>query len=141
MIRLIDLSQPIDDHMPTYPGDPSIRLVKIKSFAYDGYTNFQLETGMHSGTHLDGPMHLTDRDKLISEFPLESFCGEGCILDVRGESVISMKDEYLYRIKKNCILLLYTGHDQKYGTNEYYHKQPEIHPELAEFLISQNQLI
>jgi kynurenine formamidase len=48
-----------------------------------------------------------------------------------------MKDEYLTRIKMNCIVLLYTGHDRKYGTNEYYYKQPEILPELAEFLISQ----
>lgn len=141
MIRLIDLSQPIDDHMPTYPGDPPTKLVKIKSFEDDGYTNFQLEAGMHSGTHLDGPMHLTDQNKLISEFPLESFCGEGCILDVRGESVISMKAEYLSRIKKNCILLLYSGHDQKYGTSEYYHQQPEVHPELAEFLISRKTKI
>lgn len=141
MSRLIDLSQPIDEHMPTYPGDPPTKLVKIKSVEDDEYTNFQLKTGMHSGTHLDGPMHLTGRNKLISEFPPESFYGEGCILDVRGESVISMKDEYLSRIKKNCILLLYTGHDQKYGTSEYYHKHPEVHPQLAEFIISQKTKI
>lgn len=137
MDRLIDLSHSIDDLMPYYPGDSPTQLVKTNTIEKDGFTNYQLTTGMHSGTHLDGPMHLTNRTKFISEFPLESFIGEGCLLDVRDEPVIGMKDEYRFKVKSNCIVLLYTGYDSKYGTTEYYEEQPVINSELAEYLISQ----
>lgn len=141
MSNLIDLSHVIDDQLPTYPGDSSIKLTKTKTFGIDGFTNYQLETGMHSGTHLDGPMHLTSQTKFISEIPLESFCGEGCLLDVRGEMEIRMKDEYRSKIKENSIVLFYTGHDQKYGSSEYFTPQPEIDLELAEFLIAKKTRI
>lgn len=136
MSNLIDLSHPIEDPMPTYPGDISTRLSNIKTFKKDGFTNYQLETGMHSGTHLDGPMHLTSQIKFISELPPESFYGEGYLIDARGEQVIKMKDNYRSKISDHSIVLFYTGYDQKYGTDEYYTGHPEIHPELADFLIA-----
>ena len=141
MFNLIDLSQPIVDQMPTYPGDISTRLLNIKTFKKDGFTNYQLETGMHSGTHLDGPMHLTGQTKFISEPPPESFYGDGYLIDVRGERVIGMKDDYRPKIDNRSIVLFYTGYDQKYGTDEYYTGHPEIHPELAEFLIAKQTKI
>lgn len=136
MSNLIDLSHPIEDPMPTYPGDLSTRLSNIKTFKKDGFTNYQLETGMHSGTHLDGPMHLTSQIKFISELPPESFYGEGYLIDARGEQVIKMKDNYRSKISDHSIVLFYTGYDQKYGTDEYYTGHPEIHLEFAEFLIA-----
>ncbi len=141
MIKLVDLSHPIDDQLPTYPGDSPVKLQKTKIFEEDGFTNYQLETGMHSGTHLDGPMHLTGQTKYISELPLESFLGKGCLLDVRGEMSIRMKDEYRSKIGDASIVLLYTDHDQKFGTSEYFTNQPEIHLELAEFLITRKTKI
>lgn len=141
MINLIDLSHLIDDQLPTYPGDSPIKLTKTKRFEIDGFTNYQLESGMHTGTHLDGPMHLTKQTKYISELPLQSFFGEGCLLDVRGEMEILMKDEYRSKIGEESIVLLYTGHDQKYGTSRYFTVQPEIHLELAKFLIAKKTKI
>jgi kynurenine formamidase len=141
MFKLIDLSHPIDAQTPTYPGDAPVQLYKTKRLEKDGFTNYQLEIGMHSGTHLDGPMHLTEAIKYISEIPLESFYSEGCILDVRGEPVIRMKEQYRSQIKEGSIVLFYTGWDQKYGNPEYFTDQPEIHPELAEFIISKKTKI
>lgn len=141
MFKLIDLSHSIDPQTPTYPGDSPVRLLKTKCFTQDGFTNYQLATGMHSGTHLDGPMHLTEQIKYISELPLESFYGEGCILDVRDEPVIGMKDQYRSQIKEGSIVFFYTGWDQKYGSPEYFTSQPKIDPELAEFIISRKTKI
>lgn len=38
-------------------------------------------------------------------------------------------------VKENSIVLLYTGFDEYYGTNEYYENHPCIDMELCEFLI------
>ncbi len=141
MIQLVDLTHPIDNQMPIYPGDLPTRLIKTKTFSQDGFNNYQLESGMHSGTHLDGPMHLTDQIRPISEFPLESFFGEGCLLDARDASVINLKDEYRSQVKEALIVLIYTGWDCKYGTTEYYDQQPVISSELADFLITRKAKI
>lgn len=141
MLKLIDLSHPINDQTPTYPGDSPVRLLQTKFFTKDGFTNYQLETGMHSGTHLDGPMHLSAAIKYISEIPLESLYGEGCLLDVRGEPQIGMKEQYRSQVKDRSIIIFYTGWDQKYGSPEYFTGQPEIQTELAEFIISKKPKI
>lgn len=141
MFKLIDLSHPINDQMPSYPGDSPTQLSKTKKFEIDGFTNFQLNTNMHSGTHLDGPMHLTGQTKFISELPPETFYGAGCLLDVRGERIIGIKENYPAKIRDHCIVLFFTGFDQKYGTDEYYSGHPEIHPELADLLIAKHTKI
>ena len=57
------------------------------------------------------------------------------MLDVRGEKVIGIKDDYYRDIKENDIVLLFTGWDSFYGKKEYYTNHPVISEELAELLI------
>ena len=61
MKRYIDLSQDITHDMSVHPYDDKVKLYQDKFLDKDKYVNFKLETGMHSGTHIDTPMHLTDR--------------------------------------------------------------------------------
>ena len=121
--------------MPIYPGDTRTNLVQIKYLNEDKYNNYKLDICMHSGTHIDSPMHLTPCKEYISELPLESFIGNGCVLDVRNQAIIKLKDEYNTLVKENSIVLLYTGFDAYYGTKEYYQNHPSIDIELCDFLV------
>lgn len=134
-MRLIDLSHRIELNMPVYPGDTKTNLYQERFLDTDKYNNHLLEINMHAGTHIDSPMHLTDSKKYISELPLNSFIAKGCILNVKNQAVIKYKDEYKELVKENSIVLLYTGFDEYYGTNEYYENHPCIDMELCEFLI------
>ena len=104
----------------------------------DKYVNYRLEIGMHSGTHIDTPMHLTDRETYINEIPIERFVGRGVLLDVRNEDPIKFKNEYADIVDDNAIVLLFTSHSDKYGTKEYYTEQPVIDNTLAEFFVRKN---
>lgn len=134
-MRLVDLTQVIESDMPVYPGDRRTTITQTQYLDRDGYNNHQLETGMHSGTHIDGPMHLTESSEYIASLPLDSFIGTGRLLDVRHESVIKMKPEYEEIIEENSIVLLYTGYDQFYGTERYYKSHPVVDETLSGFLI------
>jgi len=134
-MKLIDLSHEIHDGMPVYPGDTKTDLRQIKYLDADEYNNHKLDICLHSGTHIDSPMHLTASQQYISQLSLESFIGEGCVLDARDQAVIKLKDEYDQSVKENSIVLLYTGFDKYYGTREYYEKHPCIDMELCRFLI------
>lgn len=135
MAKLIDLSHNIVNTMPVHPYDDSVKLYQNKFLETDKYNNFRLEIGMHSGTHIDTPMHLTNKQIFINKIPLDSFIGKGCLLDVRNENVITYKDEYSEMVSENDIVLLCTNHSDKYGTEEYYIKHPIIDKELANFFI------
>ena len=135
MEELIDLTHTIIDMLPVYPGDDATRLFHTKKLDRDGYCYHRLETGMHSGTHIDFPMHLVESSKYASDFPLHNFIGKGCILDVRNLPVIKMKTDYTDKISENSILLLFTGQNEKFGSEEYFSNTPVIDEEFAFMLI------
>lgn len=135
-MKLIDLSQDIRNSMPVYPGDCEVILTQSHLFNRDKYNDHRLETGMHVGTHVDGPMHMTDVNQYLCDFDLESFCGEGCIINAQNESIIKLKDEHMEIIKENSIVLIHTGMDRYYGTEKYYSEHPVLDMLLCEVLVN-----
>lgn len=135
MKKLIDLSHNIVNDMSVHPYDDSVKLYQDKFLREDEYNNFRLEIGMHSGTHIDSPMHLTKNETFINEIDLDRFIGKGCLLDVRDQKIITFKETYSDIVCENDIVLLYTNHSSQYGKKEYYLDYPIIDKELAEFFI------
>ncbi len=135
MPRLVDLSHSFTDHMPVYPGDESPRLIRTHEFVRNGYNNYHLSTGMHIGTHIDGPMHLTEREQYLDEISIERFAGIGCLVHAAGEPVVHRKPEYESLMKKSSIVLVYTGWSRLFGREEYYRDYPTLSMEAAELLV------
>ena len=133
-MKYIDLSQPIYNGMPVYPGDNPAILRKERSMDKDGYCMWELCSGMHAGTHVDCPMHLIDNTAFIGEYPLEPFMGRASLIDAYGQDIIELKSEYYESVRKGEILLIYTGFDKYYGTKDYYEKHPVITENMARFL-------
>ena len=135
-MTLIDISHILDHNTPVYPGDYDTSLTLDKTPEKDQYTAYLLKSCMHTGTHVDTPMHLTRDMRTIPEFTLECFTGNGILLDVRGENPVQMQDEYKHKVNEGDIVLLYTGFDQYYYSGRYFTEYPSVDEELAEFLIS-----
>ena len=137
-MKLIDLSQNIEDGIPVYPGDSEVILTQTQVFSRDYYNNHRLETEMHVATHVDGPMHMTDVNKYICDLGLDSFCGQGCIIHAQNENIIKLKDEYLDIVKGKSIVLIHTGMDCYYGEEKYYSKHPVLDIPFCEMLVKNN---
>jgi Predicted metal-dependent hydrolase len=135
-MKLIDLSHPLNGATPVFPGDHPTSLTKHTSLEEEHFTSYVLTSTMHTGTHVDVPMHLIDDARTVADFPLDKYAGKGVLLDVRGETVISMKPRYRDIVSEDSVVLLYTGFDARYGTAEYFTYHPHVSRELAEFLIS-----
>jgi len=138
MFRHVDLSYTIESSIPVHPYDEPLRLSRNKFLDKDKFNDSRLETGMHVGTHIDVPSHLTDSNILISDYRLDKFVGDGCLIDVRGEDIIKFKSEYQEKIKENMIVLFYTGYSLYTNTKEYFNSHPIIDESLADFSISRN---
>ena len=138
MKTIIDLTQLIRDKMPTHPYDGPVSVIEDKTIAKDGYNNTKVEAGMHAGTHMDAPRHFLDNQRYISSYTLDHFIGNGCVLDVRGEELITLKDEYYELVKEKDIVLLYTGLGSSFGKEGYYQgfdNHPTVDTKLAQFFI------
>jgi kynurenine formamidase len=135
MEKYIDFSQTIEHLMPVYPGDVPTHLQQISDFTRDGHTGFHLSTGLHAGTHIDGPMHLTMRKQLISEIPLEQFIAAACLLNAVGENIIQYKPEHESLVKSDSIVLIYTGFDRKFLEDSYFNNHPTVSRDLALLLV------
>lgn len=135
MLDLIDLSHLIESGMPVYPGDEIPQLVQSRYLAEDDHNNHRLQIGMHAGTHLDAPLHMLAHGKAIFDLPLTPFIGPGCLLDVRGQDIIRWHPSYDCLVQPASIVLLYTGHDQWYGSDKYFIEHPCLDQEFCDFLV------
>lgn len=135
MNKYIELSYTIEEELAAHPYDDELKLYRNRFLDKDKYNDTRLETGMHVGTHIDAPSHLTDSDVLVDDYPAEKFIGKGCLIDVRDQEIISLKKEYVDMVEENDIVLLYTGYDKRFGSNEYFNNHPIISKELALFLV------
>jgi kynurenine formamidase len=134
-MRLIDLSQIIESGMPVYPGDSSVKLVQTRIYNVDKYNNHSIETEMHVGTHLDGPMHMLDIHNYLCDFELENFWGKGCIIRSQNENLIKLKKSHSDIVNGREIVLLHSGMDKFYGMKEYYSNHPIIDMTFCEMLV------
>lgn len=135
MTKFVDLSHNITNDMVVHPYDDAVKLYQDKFLHADKYNNFRLKIGMHAGTHIDTPMHLTNSQTYMNEISIERFIGKGCLLDVRNESVIGYKEKYWDIVQEDDIILLFTNYDNKYGTEDYFTSHPVVDKELADFFI------
>lgn len=138
-MNFIDLSQPLNEKTPVYPGDEKTIIRKSRTFEKDFYTAFEVSLSMHTSTHIDAPMHMLECDKTIDLYDISSFFGDACIIDAEIENeIIVYKSEYEYDklISEGSIVLIHTGYDRYYSDEKkYFTSHPSLSNELTEFLI------
>jgi kynurenine formamidase len=116
--RIVDLSMPIDQRTPFYPGDPKPRVCAATTIAREGVNVLRLDIGSHSGTHCDAPYHFLDDGLRLDELPLERFTGRAVIVDahdvaqrspIRWDRIEPQAD----RVGEGAIVLLRTEWDER----------------------------
>lgn len=156
---IVDLSQPIYQGMPVYPGhvktviftnpthDETRRMKKDFSYECRG-----LLMSDHGPTHLDAINHLTPDPNAdsIDKISLETFFTPAICLDVShvGSQAAISKSQLAEALKKHNLtisqgdtVLLWTGHyDRNYGKNEnieWLYEYPGLDREATEWLHDQ----
>ncbi|MBS2029753.1 MAG: cyclase family protein [Deltaproteobacteria bacterium] len=89
----LDVSVPIRDGMVRWPDNPSIQLERTMDLAAgDEATVSRLSLGVHSGTHVDAPLHFIQGAAGIDEVPLENLIGRARVLDIHNPSSIGVAE-------------------------------------------------
>jgi arylformamidase len=89
LAEIIDISVPVQTGMVTYPGDPTVRLERWSSIADGAVANLsRLDFGVHSGTHVDAPLHFIDGAPGAELLSLEALIGPARVVDATGADVL-----------------------------------------------------
>ncbi len=133
-MEIIDLTHTFTSSMPVFPGDEP-PVLEEHFDAENDIVHYGLATGMHVGTHMDGPLHMVQGGKKLSEFPPAKFIAKGHLIDARGKKEIGMELLQGKGIAAGDCVLIYTGFDEKFRQPDFYTGYPDIAEDLARKLV------
>ncbi len=122
-MTIIDISVPLTNKIPIWPGSNGFSQIQKKSIN-DGYqSNVTLiDMDIHVGTHIDAPFHFLMDGKTIEEISLDDLCGDAFVLDVKNEATISETVLKEANIPQNTIKLLIKTDNGSWWKQSYFNQ-------------------
>lgn len=169
-LRVVDLTQPLSAETPLLPlpaqwnNTPAFRMWELSRYDERGpawYWN-AFETGEHTGTHFDAPVHWVSgkelSDNTVDRIPPRQFIGPACVIDVTANvqkdpdflltpSHVEQWEARYGNIPAGAWVLLRTGWSTRTDPKEYVNASedgphtPGWSPECSEFLATQRDIL
>jgi arylformamidase len=92
--KIIDISLPISKQLPIWPGDPPLEISTEMSLKNGDSANVsRINMSVHTGTHLDAPLHFFENQASIEEISLELLIGEVSVVHFKDNvQMVTSKD-------------------------------------------------
>jgi arylformamidase len=124
MLKIYDISIPIQEEMTVYPGNPKPKISQYSSIPTNVTNESLICLGSHTGSHVDSKRHIQNTTEGTATLPLNSLYGKAKVFDLTNiENEIHQEDLVKYKIEKDDIILLKTKNSQKYDqfTTDFVH--------------------
>lgn len=135
-MRLFDITLPVSQGLPVWPGDPSVAVEPSARIANGAKANLsRIDMGSHTGTHIDAPFHFNDNGLTVDRLPLELLIGRVSVIEI-GEEKRAIDKALLESIGISNIdrVLFKTGNSRRYS-HEFVMDFTALTPDGAEFLV------
>jgi arylformamidase len=118
-MRMYDISVGVSPEIPVWPGDPPVKLERVKSMEDGEEANVsQLQSGVHVGTHIDAPIHFVEGGQSVDMIPLKSLLGRAYVVDLRKADVLDAQALESARIPPRTRRLLFKTRNSDLWVNE-----------------------
>jgi kynurenine formamidase len=139
---LIDLSHPVHNGQPSFPGDPELEFTFVKTVDDDGCNVSRLTMSSHHGTHLDAPYHFYNDGVPIHRMALDRFIGPATVVDLapggalpaRTPLTVDHFTPFADRFVPGARVLYRTGWDHTFGTETFYTDHPTLTLDAARWI-------
>jgi arylformamidase len=92
-MEIFDISQTLCREMAVWPGDPEFRSRWSMRIEKGESSNVSaVDMCLHSGTHVDAPLHLNASGSDIASIPLDHFIGAVRVFEISAEKCIRLSD-------------------------------------------------
>jgi kynurenine formamidase len=138
-LQIVELSHIWGHGVPSYPGEADVAMTRAVKFAQHGVMAHRVKTIMHTGTHMNAPLHLVQKAADLAGVDPDRFFGNGVILDVpkKNWEVITADDlKAAGTIEPGDIVVIVTGWHHKYSDGiEYFGEAPGLGKDAAQYLV------
>ena len=136
--RFIDISVPLVSGMVNWPGDPPVRISRMRDQnSGDDATVSRLDLGAHTGTHMDAPLHFIEQAPGIDTIPLDAVIGPCRVIELEDETAISRTSLEAYHPRAGERLLLKTcNSNDRWWEKPFNEDFVYISSEAADYLAS-----
>ncbi|WIY63497.1 arylformamidase [Bacillus arachidis] len=129
----IDISQPLNNDIATWPGDTPFSYEVSWSKEQSGSVNVgKLTMSIHTGTHIDAPFHFDNNGKRVLDLDVNVYVGKARIIDVSGIESIGAKELEKFPLDGIERLLLRTSSHG--NAQEFPQVIPYLRADIAPFL-------
>jgi arylformamidase len=142
-MKIYDISLPVSEKLPVWPGDPSISMVRTKSILSGDPCNLtMISMGVHSGTHIDAPYHFVENGRTVDAIVLETCIGPCQVIEVSG-SLIEKEDLLKHNFRGQNRILFKTRNSERWNSNEnlFHPDYVALSPEAAEYLVENKVML
>ncbi len=140
-MNIVDLSHTVKSGVATYHGGMLPEFIARSTFETKGRVTSAIRMGIHTGTHLDAPLHFIPDGLAVAELPLDRTIGIATLVDVSDlprqgrfvdtQAFLDATAGFPY----GDIALIYTGFDQQYGNPSFSNEYPCLNLESIHQLI------
>ena len=89
----IDISVTVRHAMPHWPDNPPVVLERLMDIGRgDGCNVSHLAMGVHTGTHMDGPVHFLHQAAGLDEMPLTATMGRARVIEITDPEKITVAE-------------------------------------------------
>lgn len=139
-LELYELSHVWGHGVPAYPGNEDVAMYRNVKHGTNGVMTHHIRTVMHTGTHMNAPIHLVQKGAGAAAIPLDCLFGNGVILSVPKEQWELVTAEELKsatpEIQTGDFVVIVTGWHRKYSDSlEYFGDSPGLSKGAAEWLV------
>ena len=142
-LKFIDLTLPVSEKIPTFPGSPQPIFIQWENIKDDGYNLELLFLSSHTGTHLDAPYHFLEKGKKIHEISLKRLIINAILIKIRKrrDQAITKTDIQKFekkhgKIPNESTTVFWTGWQKMIKNDSYFVKNPGLSVTAAKYLIS-----
>jgi arylformamidase len=117
----IDISVPVRNGMVHWPGDPDFHIERATDQEKgDVATVSRMALGVHTGTHMDAPLHFIRNARSIDTMPLDATVGTARVIAIRDRTSIKREELIEHGISAGERLLFKTANsDQSWNTDQF----------------------
>ena len=136
--KLLDVSVPLRQGLPTYPNNPPFELQPIQRIADGGTANVsRLVMGTHTGTHVDAPFHFFDKGIGVDELPLELLIGRARVVEIKARGGIAASDLEEAGLREDLRVLFKTPNSALWNSDTFHEDYAHITDSGARYLVEQ----
>ena len=107
-MKIIDISVPIDDKTPLWPGNVGPKIKSLSNIENGSvYNETSIEVNVHTGTHIDAPLHFIKNGQSIDRMNLSIFIGSVFIVYLPDVREITAKDLEKINLPENVNRILF----------------------------------